>query len=150
MRLALPRGRFRRDTAGVPHVAAAPVRGVTVQNFAPHSRHRYPYAIPRARHGCEVHHHNHHIVRVPGAAEEAHDAVVDVVNIDPLEAFPSEVDLVQGRFGIVDMVQGCHIFAQLAMMIEPEQRPVELRVEIPFTPLPDLRAPVSYTHLTLP
>ena len=101
MRLTLPRRRFGVQAAGISHITAAYNGRVTVEELAIKSWCGHADAVALPRHGREISQHHHEIVGIPGAANERDDAVVHIVKVDPLKAFPAEVDLVQG--GLLDI-----------------------------------------------
>jgi hypothetical protein len=82
-------GRQRRgvDPTEVALPAAAVVRCVAVEVFAPKPAARNANVVVFAQHRCEVAHDEHEIIRLEPLAREADDTVVGVIAIDPLEAF---------------------------------------------------------------
>ena len=73
-------------------------------------------------------------------AQEADDAVVGVVKIDPGKTVLVEIRLRQGRFIAVQVVQIAHPLAQTIVVWIFEQMPVETVLEVPFAMLAELTA----------
>ena len=121
--------------------ATPPVpRRVGVQDLPPHPAPRHPHEIVRPGNRREVAHGQDDVVGGPGPSDEADHARLVVVGVDPLEPARPRVQLVQGRFGPVEVVE------VLDQPLNPEVRgvlqevPVKALLVVPLVPLPELPA----------
>src|SRR5271165_991723 len=138
MRLPLPRSWFGGQAAGVSHITAAIIGRVAVQQLAVKSWRGHTHAIAFPRYRREISQHHHEVVGIPGAADERDDAVVHIVKVDPLKAFPAEVDLVQGGLLDIKLVECLDVRLHFTVEVVVKQGPIELPVIIPLAPLTDL------------
>ena len=78
-----------------------------------------------------------------GPAEEGDNPLVHIVKVDPLEAFPAEIDLVKRRLLDIKLVECLYVRLHFAVEVVIKQGPIELPVMIPLAPLADLASFVT-------
>jgi hypothetical protein len=76
----------RMHAAGVANPTSPVQQRIAVQHLAPKAATRRTNALAVSRYGREVEHEQQDVVRVPASADEAHQAALVVVAVDPLEA----------------------------------------------------------------
>src|SRR5947207_2683051 len=91
--------------AHVADVGAAVVSGVGVHDFAIEAGLRNAETVAFADDGRGVNDGDDEIFRVFAAANERKDAVVRVVGVNPFETVPVKLDLMEGRFGGIEMIE---------------------------------------------
>src|SRR5271167_1760054 len=138
MLLALPGRRFGAPATGVSKITAAETGRVTIQELAIEPWRRHAEAVALARHRREISHRHDEIAGITGAADERNHALVHVVKVDPLKAFPTEIDLVKRRLLDVKLVERLDIRLNFPVVVVFKEPPVELPVMIPLAPLADL------------
>ena len=134
MLLALPRYRFGVPATGVSKIAAAEKGRIAIQELAIEPWCRHAEAVALARHRREISHRQDEIAGIAGTADERNHALVHVVKVDPLKAFPTKIDLVKRRLLDVKLVEGLDIRLNFPVVVVIKERPVELPVMIPLTP----------------
>ena len=97
------RGSF--DASQITHPAPSIVAGVAVQDLAEEAPSRNTYLIVRFRHGREITGDDNPVVRLAPLSQEAEDAAVGVVAVNPLESARSAILPVQGRLAGVSAVE---------------------------------------------
>src|SRR5271165_7008947 len=138
MLLALPGCLFGVPATGVSKITAAETGRVTIQELAIEPWCRHAEAVALARHRREISHRQDEIAGIAGAADERNHALVYVVKVDPLKAFPTEIDLVKRRLLDVKLVECLDIRLNFPVVVVIKERPVELPVMITLAPLADL------------
>ena len=105
MRAAL--GRLVRGVlaASVANIRTTVNGSVGVEDFAIVARPWNAKSIALANDGSCIDDRNDQIFRVFAAANEAQDAIVGVIGVNPFETVPIEVDLMECRLGNVDAIQ---------------------------------------------
>ena len=126
------------DAAEVPPSGAAVDGGVAVEHLFPAQALRDADAEAAARHRREVAHTEDGTRPVAAVAQEADDALVVVVAVDPLEAGRIVVQLVQRRLLAIQAVEVGHPLLDPAVLRELQQVPVERGVVVPLAILPEL------------
>ena len=124
----------------IAQVAPAVHLGVAVQQLPPGSTAWDAQAVGVPRHGREVADYHHGIVWSVAPTEEGKDAVFVVVDLQPLEARPVEVNLVQRRFGTVQPVEISHPALQARLERVLEEVPVETLGLAPLVALAEVAA----------
>src|SRR5207244_11199465 len=109
----------------IAQVAPAVHLGVAVQQLPPVSTAWDAQAVGVSRHAREVADYHSGVVRIMSPTEEGEAAVFVVVDLQPLEARPVEVHLVQRRFGTVQPVEISHPALQARLERVLEEVPVE-------------------------
>ena len=99
-------------------------------------RNAYPVVGPV--HGGEIAYEQQALLLVVCVSDKAEDATVAVVGIDPLEAIPVVVRLLQGRILFVNVEQIPHILLQIAVQILLRQIPVQADLLIPLVELSEI------------
>ena len=100
-------------------------------------RHADDAALPG--HRGEVDDDHHLLARLVGADVGDHVPAA-VVGVDPLVPLPAVLDLPQGGVLLVEAVQFPDIVVQLAVVVVPQQHPIQLLLEVPFDELGELGA----------
>src|ERR1700692_2825839 len=116
---------LRLDAAKVTSVRTAIYSRVGVQGFHVKARLRQADAVATPQNGGGVEDHDDKVfwsLAVPG---EGKDAVVGVIGIDPFEAWPVEVHLVERGFLRIQLVQVTDEALKPAMGFPLKQMPVE-------------------------
>src|SRR5512143_170171 len=103
--VAVERLRAGLGGAGVAETRPPVFRSVAVQELAPEPALRHADAIALVRDGRKVADDQDEVPRRAAAADIADDAVVGVVEVDPLEPGLVEVELVEGRLARVKAVE---------------------------------------------
>src|SRR5712692_2504220 len=138
--VAEPGDWLSRNAAEVTGVAAAEGGGIGVQQFAVKTRLGHTHTIVLAHDRGEVGNYHQEIFGVSGAAEERKHARVGIVAVQPLEAVPVEIHLMQGRLSGIELVQGRYQLLEPAVRLEFEEVPFEAGVVVPFGSLAELAA----------
>src|SRR5882762_8617465 len=116
------------------------MRGVSVHDFTVETRIGHPQAIAFADHGGSVDNRNNEVSRILAAPDECENAVVRVVGVDPFETVPVMIDLMEGGFSGVKMIEIGDEFLDAAVGLPLEQVPVEAAGFAPFVALGELLA----------
>src|SRR5713226_3361418 len=124
----------------VANVCAAVVGGVGVHDFAVEARIGDTQAIAFADHGSGIDDGDNEVFGIFAAADERENTVVGVVGVDAFETVPVMLDLMEGGFDGVKMVEIGDEFLDAAMGIVLEQVPVEATGFAPFVTLGELLA----------
>ena len=111
--------------AHVADVRPTVVGGVGVHNFTEQAGVRDTKTITAANDGCGVDDGDDHIFGIFSAANEAENAVVRIVGVNPFETVPVEFDLMEGGLGGIEMVEVGDELLNAAMGIVLEQVPVQ-------------------------
>lgn len=99
---------------------------------------RNAYPVVGTVHGGEIAYEQQALLLVVCVSDKAEDATVAVVGIDPLEAIPVVVRLIQGRILFVNVEQIPHILLQIAVQILLRQIPVQADLLIPLVELSEI------------
>src|SRR4029077_1816103 len=116
------------------------MRGVGVHDFTVETRIGDPQAIAFAYHRGSVDDRSNEVFWILAAPDEREDAVVGVVGVDPFETVPVMIDLMEGGFGGVKVIEIADEFLDAAVGIPLEQVPVEAAGFAPFVALRELLA----------
>ena len=81
---------------------------IAVQDFPPEARSRDSDPVALSWDRREVADHEEEIIRGFPSAQETDDALFPVMKVDPLKSVPGKIELVQGAFRPVKMVQIFH------------------------------------------
>ena len=139
-RLVLPGDRAGLDAAEVADVRAAVEAGVGVDDLAPGARAWQPEPVSLARDRRQVGDEDDDALVVGRLAGEGEDVRVGVVGLDPPEARVVVVELPQGGFGLVGVVEVTHQRLHAAVLRVLEQVPVERALLAPLGLLRELAA----------
>jgi len=131
---ALPGEGVGGDTVLVTDIAASVSFGIGIEDFAVKARLRHPDAVTGADHGSGVHGEDE-TWAIGGFAQEGDDAVVGVVEIDPLETIVGVIEFVEGRVFLVDLVKMLDQPAEARVQRKLGEVPVEALIVTPFLPL---------------
>ncbi len=114
--------------------------GVSIHDFAVETGLRDSETIAVTDYGCGVDNDDHEVFRFLAAADEGKDTVVGVVGVDPFKTVPVKFDLMEGRFGGVQMIEIGNEALDAAVGIVLEEMPVEAASFAPFAALGQLLA----------
>src|SRR5262249_49232744 len=96
------------------------------------------HAVISAYHRRRVENDDHKIVWLTAAAKERQNAAIAVIAVDPLEAGPIEIHLMESRFLGEKAVQVGNQMLNATMRFVLEQMPIEAAGFVPFGALPEL------------
>src|SRR6266404_5598642 len=136
---AHPMHAFALHAAEISHVAAAVGLRVGVDDLAIKSRTRNAEPII-VTHDWRRVHDKYNQLAFARFSRERDDAVVGVMEIDPLEAVIRVVLLPQRGLALVNLIQMLHQAAQPVVLREIEKAPIESGVVVPLVPLTELAA----------
>src|SRR5208283_5476331 len=77
------------------------------------------------------------VLRLP---DKSKNAVIGIVEVNPLKTMPVETYLVKSRLTLIKGVQVRNVFLQFLVWLILKQVPIEAFVKIPFIRLPEFRA----------
>src|SRR5262249_44770680 len=130
----------RPDAPRVARVRPTIDLGVRVENLPVKATLRHADAVILTHDWREITDDHHQLAGRPPAPEERQDAVLPVVKLEPLEAGPLEIHLVQGRVRTEQRVQVANKPLHALMRSPLQEVPVEALVVLPLTPLGELPA----------
>ena len=96
-------------------------------------------AVFRIEGGGEIRHRQDGVALLVRAGEGDH-GMIAVVGLDPLEAIPAVIDLVEGRSVAVDLIQAADALLHLRMTLILEQEPIQLVIEFPLDEVTEFTA----------
>lgn len=95
---------FRDDLAAVAEIAAAKVQRIGIEEFLVSTRLRNAYTIAVSRNGCKIAHNQNAVSWISGLPLKSNHAAGAVLKVDPFKAAIIKINLVQGRFSLVELV----------------------------------------------
>src|SRR5213075_567885 len=134
MRSALPREIFGFEAAHVADVGTAVGFGVGVDDLAIKAGLRDAEAVAVAYDWRRVHGEDDDAL-VARPTHESDDAVLGIVEIDPLEPFVSIVAVPERRLVFVNVVEMLNEPAQTVVLRQVQEFPIELTVMVPLAAL---------------
>ena len=124
----------------VAHIGAAVVSGVRVHDFAIETGLRNAQTVAFADDRRGVDDGDDEVFSVFAAADEGKNTVVGVVGVNPFETVPVKLDLMEGGFGGIEMIEIADEPLDAAMGIVLEQMPVKTAGFAPFATLGEFLA----------
>src|SRR5262249_4724714 len=124
----------------VANVGPAISGAIGVEHFFVEAGERNADDVPFADDRSGVENDYDDVIGIAAGAEEGEDAVVAVVAVDPLEAVPVEIDLVEGGFGGDQVIQVANELLNASVGAELEKMPVEAAGFTPFVALSEFLA----------
>ena len=131
---------FAADATQVAPAPAAILGGIGVDALDPASGRRHADAPRRALHRREVAHHDHRRGVAPATAQPGVEGLLGRVGLDPFEACPFAVQLVECRRGPVEVVEVADEPLHTGVGVLLAQVPVEARVVVPLLGLSEFLA----------
>src|SRR5437879_2778316 len=126
--------------AHVADVGAAVMGGVRVHDFAIEARLRNAETVAFADDRRGVDDGNDEVFSVFAAADEGKNTVVGVVGVNPFETVPVKLDLMEGGFGGIEMIEIADEALDAAMGLVLEEMPVKTAGFAPFATLGEFLA----------
>ena len=124
----------------VAHIGAAIVSGVRVHDFAIETGLRNAETVAFADDRRGVDDGNDEVFSVFAAADEGKNTVVGVVGVNPFETVPVKLDLMEGGFGGIEMIEIADEALDAAMGLVLEEMPVKTAGFAPFITLGEFLA----------
>src|SRR5208283_4869825 len=101
---------------------------------------RHSDTVAETGHRRKIEYKNKKIILVLRFPDKSNDAVIGIVEVNPLKTMPVETGLVKSRLTFIKSVQVGNVFLQFLVRLILKQVPVKPIVKIPFIPLSEFGA----------
>ena len=135
---------MRRDRCGFKtskiSLATPTVQGgIAVEGFFPETASWDPYSVVISRNGGQIANDEEKIPRASSLPQKANNAFFPIMKIHPLKTFLSKIQLMDGRFGSVEVIEVSDPPLDSLMRRIRKPMPFEALLMDPFSPLTELR-----------